>query len=159
LGSLIQPAQPVAPIVPVGTARPVQPQLSVPHSAATVQSNLTVRSGDSLWKLAQHTLGRGSRWPELVAANPWIANPNQIRAGTQLKLPATAAIPVSRRTDDSSSVSTLTIRTGDTLWSVARSHFGHGALWSCIARANPGVENANLIFEGEQLALPTKCAP
>jgi nucleoid-associated protein YgaU len=159
LGSLIQPAQPVAPIVPAETLRPVQPRPSATPTVVTKQSNVTVRSGDSLWKLAQHTLGRGSRWPELVAANPWIANPNQIRAGAQLKLPPTAAIPVSRRTDDSSSVSTLTIRTGDTLWSVARSHFGHGALWSCIARANPGVENANLIFEGEQLLLPTKCAP
>jgi nucleoid-associated protein YgaU len=120
---------------------------------------VTVRSGDSLWKLAQDTLGRGSRWPELVAANPWIANPNQIRAGAQLRLPATAAVPVSRRTDTSGVVSTLTIRIGDTLWSVARAHFGHGALWSCIARANPGVANANLIFEGEQLVLPGKCTP
>jgi nucleoid-associated protein YgaU len=157
--ALAQPAQPVAPIVPAETLRPVQPRPSATPTIVTKQGNVTVRSGDSLWKLAQDTLGRGSRWPELVAANPWIANPNQIRAGAQLRLPATAAVPVSRRTDTSGVVSTLTIRIGDTLWSVARAHFGHGALWSCIARANPGVANANLIFEGEQLVLPGKCTP
>ncbi|MGH9676903.1 MAG: LysM peptidoglycan-binding domain-containing protein [Candidatus Acidiferrum sp.] len=123
------------------------------------QTRINIRSGDSLWKIALQNLGRGSRWHELIEANPWIANPNQIRAGAQLILPVTVASSVSTHEAGHDATSTMTIHAGDTLWSLARSHFGHGALWTCIAGANPRIADANLIFAGQLLVIPGGCGP
>jgi nucleoid-associated protein YgaU len=47
---------------------------------------VTVRPGDSLWKLARHHLGRGRRWRALLTANPWISSPNHLRIGSQIRV-------------------------------------------------------------------------
>ena len=48
--------------------------------------SITVRSGDSLWKLARRHLGHGNQWRKLLAANPWIGNPNRLRVGAQIRI-------------------------------------------------------------------------
>jgi len=112
---------------------------------------VTVQRGDSLWKLAQQNLGNGSRWPELLAVNPRIANPGQIKAGAQLYLPARYATRVG--------VLKISVRKGDTLWHLAQTHFGRAASWPCIAGANPAIQDANRIYEGQELILPASCSP
>lgn len=46
----------------------------------------TVKSGDTLWKIAKQYLGGGSRYSEIAALNS-IKNPNLIYPGQTLKLP------------------------------------------------------------------------
>lgn len=46
-----------------------------------------VVAGDTLSGLAQTYLGSGDRWPELLAANPSIANADRLLPGTKLTLP------------------------------------------------------------------------
>jgi len=49
----------------------------------------TVREGDSLWSIAHHLWGHGSRWPLLWKANPGLRrHPNAIRPGDRLAVPA-----------------------------------------------------------------------
>lgn len=65
---------------------------SIPHLPPAISSSstvITIKRGDSLWKLAKQNLGSGIRWRELLSANPSIHNPNLIRAGSQLVLPPT----------------------------------------------------------------------
>lgn len=45
----------------------------------------TVKSGDSLWKIAQKELGNGSKYPQIAKLNG-ITNPNKIKVGQVLKL-------------------------------------------------------------------------
>jgi nucleoid-associated protein YgaU len=115
---------------------------------------VTVKPGDSLWRFAASRLGNGRRWQELLALNPGLGNPDIIRAGTQLILPIlpTSAAPHRASTK-------YTVRHGDTLWTIAQSHFGHGSSWSCLAQANPDLRDANLIHEGQILILPASCKP
>lgn len=132
----VTPSQPAAPIAPGGSTK-----LSV----------VTVKSGDSLWKIAQQNLGQGLRWHDVLAANPGILDANHIVAGSQIYLPA-AVSPLRTATK-------ITVHKGDTLSKIAQTHLGHASFWSCIAQANPAVHDANLIFAGQSLLLPANCKP
>ncbi|HKV25266.1 MAG TPA: LysM peptidoglycan-binding domain-containing protein [Candidatus Acidoferrum sp.] len=153
-----------APVAPLAEIRPAQP--ATIHTAPSPLSNaksVTVRRGDSLWKLAAENLGEGSRWPELIAANRWIANPNVIHAGERLALPLTVAnngsIPANANEAARISETQIQIHRGDTLWALAELHLGHSAAWPCLAAANPGIQNPDRIYAGETLSLPNACAP
>jgi nucleoid-associated protein YgaU len=141
--SILAPASvPVAPTLPAAAvSRPSTPALRA----------VVVQKGDSLWKLAQLNLGKGARWPELLAVNPRLANPKQIKTGSRIYLPA--------RYSARGGVSKISVRKGDTLWQLAQTHFGQAAYWKCIARANPAIQDANRIYAGQQLLLPASCGP
>lgn len=48
-----------------------------------------VKSGDTLWAIAQKTLGDGNRYPEIFEANrPMLSDPNKIYPGQVLLIPA-----------------------------------------------------------------------
>ncbi len=147
----MQPAAPVVPVQPAAVvADPVQP--------VATERTISVKSGDSLWKLAQQNLGRGNRWHELLAVNPSIADPNQIRAGTNLVLPAAAAAGVDRSTR-SDAAHTIKVHKGDTLWTLAKSNLGRSSAWPCLASANPSLRDPNHIYENQELFIPAGCRP
>lgn len=107
-----------------------------------------MQRGDSLWKIAQRMLGRGSRWREVLAANPSVASPESLKAGTQLSLPLEVRAPRAEK---------VTVDAGDTLTKIAQAQYGRASYWRCIAVANPDITDANRIFEGQQLMLPSSC--
>ena len=138
---------PAVRIPPAHAATPVAP----PVTSTAKLNAVTVRAGDSLWKLAQRNLGHGARWSELLPLNPGIRDPDHIQAGSRIYLPP-AVSPGRPATK-------FTVRKGDTLSKIAQTRFGHASLWSCIARANPNLRDANLIHEGQVLLLPAGCTP
>jgi len=146
----IAPSQPAAPVMPVAPSRPASIVRTAPANPVKLNV-ITVQPGDSLWKLAQQNLGEGLRWHDLVAANPAIVDPNHIVAGSHLFLPA-----ISSRFRTATSI---IVQKGDTLSNIARTHFGHASYWACIAHANPALHDANLIYEGQSLLLPSSCKP
>lgn len=46
-----------------------------------------VKSGETLWRIAQQHYGNGSRYHRLLAANPAITNPNVIHPGDIIRVP------------------------------------------------------------------------
>jgi LysM repeat protein len=161
---LVEPMQPAAPVAdavepaaPVSTIHPAAASvIAAPAQPVATQRTISVKSGDSLWKLAQQNLGRGNRWHELLSVNPSIADPNQIRAGAHLVLPAAAAAAVDR-SNKSDGANTIKVRKGDTLWTLAKSNLGRSSAWSCLAAANPSLRDPNLIYTGQSLILPAAC--
>ena len=136
----------IAPVAPASApAAPVSPMTRV-GGLRTV----TVRSGDTLWRIAEENLGRGSRWHELLAANPSIATPEGLKVGMQINLPVDVRAP---RADK------VKVSAGDTLTKIAQAQYGRANYWRCIAQANPAVSDANRIYEGEELVLPASCKP
>jgi nucleoid-associated protein YgaU len=130
---------------------PSRPSVPMSHPSGPTLHSVTVQRGDSLWKLAQENLGRGSRWRELLAANPSIENPHKIAAGAQVYIPTRYLV--------SKTALKISARKGDTLWKIAQTTLGRGALWPCIARANPLLHDANQIDVGQELIVPGRCGP
>ncbi len=128
--------------------------IAPPAAVAKTSSPLhtvIVQPGDSLWKLAQQNLGRGSRWQDLLAANPSV-DPNRLEPGTTIVVPARVATLKSLRSDV-----TVTVEKDATLSKIAQTNYGQAAAWRCIAQANPQILDANRIYEGQQLLLPFNC--
>jgi nucleoid-associated protein YgaU len=130
---------------------PSRPSVPMSHPSSPILHSVTVHRGDSLWKLAQQNLGRGSRWRELLAANPGIEDPHKIEAGAQIYVPTRYSV--------SRTVLRISVRKGDTLWKIAQTTLGRGAFWPCIARANPLLRDANQIDVGQELIVPGGCGP
>src|SRR5258708_6221775 len=144
--ALVMPSRP--PAVRVTPSQPVPP---IAPAAPAKLNVVTVKPDASLWKLAQQNLGKGLRWHDLLAVNPGIVDANHIVAGSQIYLPvAVSPLRTAART---------TVRKGDTLSKIAQILLGHASYWSCIARANPAVHDANIIYEGQLLFLPARCKP
>ena len=55
-------------------------------SPATPQTYV-VQPGDSLSKISKALYGTGARWPEILAANPTLQDPDQLFSGTVLTVP------------------------------------------------------------------------
>jgi nucleoid-associated protein YgaU len=119
-----------------------------PRAAESIQ----VRRGDSLWKLAARYLGDGAKWHAILAVNPQLSDPNRIRIGERLALPQEVQTPTQ-------SASTLRVVRGDSMWKLAQNHLGSGLAWSCIALANPQIEDADRIYPGQTLTMPASCGP
>ncbi|MCU1242023.1 MAG: Nucleoid-associated protein YgaU, contains and LysM domain [Candidatus Acidoferrum typicum] len=133
-------------------ATPIAPLSPLATSSSSPMHTITVQPGDSLWKLAQQTLGRGSRWHELLAANPSILDLTHLAAGTKIVVPNETSALKSRKSDTK-----ITVEKGDTLTKVAQSQYRRATAWRCIVQANPEITDPNRIYEGQQLLLPFNC--
>ena len=58
------------------------------QEAAAAAQMYTVKSGDTLSKIAQNLLGDANRYPEIFKANqPMLTDPNMIMVGQVLRIP------------------------------------------------------------------------
>jgi len=131
---------------------PIAPPSPLASTYSSPSHTLTVQPGDSLWKLAQQTLGRGSRWHELLAANPGIVDPMHLAVGTKIVKPNETSTLKSDKSDTK-----IAVEKGDTLTKIAQSQYRRATAWRCIAQANPEIIDPNRIYEGQQLLLPFNC--
>ncbi len=123
-----------------------------------------VRRHDSLWSIAERTLGDGHRWKEIAARNIDRPQPDGgrlrrgdtlIRPGWRLELPQEADIPTPP--------ARVTVSAGDDLWSIAEEHLEDGERWREIHARNRGrrqpdggrLEDPDLLRPGWVLHLPT----
>jgi len=148
--NLLLPSAPDA--VPSSFAPSVAPVAPLSTKSNSKTETLLVQFGDSLWKLARRRFGKGSRWSEFLASNPAIVDPNLLQPGAVLVVPNTELLPRVQPTNS------ITVRFGDSLWKLAAAHLGQGSAWTCIAAANPQLQNANLLQPGRLLTLPTSCS-
>lgn len=116
----------------------------------------TVEPRDSLWTIAERTLGNGRRWREIADLNVGRTQPDGaslrrgdtlIRPGWRLELPSDADLP-ERSTR-------ITVEPGDDLWHLAEEHLGGGDHWRALFGANKGRRQA----DGRRLSDPDLIRP
>ncbi|MFT4083936.1 MAG: LysM peptidoglycan-binding domain-containing protein [Nocardioides sp.] len=144
-----------APVLP--EAAPVQAHVESETKHKTT-IDYTVRRGDSLWKIADHLLGDGSRFREIVDVNRSVLDrPDFITPGTVLKVPYEAAEPTSDRPTEE-----YVVQPGDTLSEIAEAKLGDPKLYPELFAASrrtvqPDGEhltNPNLIRPGWDITIP-----
>lgn len=97
------PAGPPGPAGPTGGTTPPKPPAvahpgpgpvkgpfpTAPLKAAAATTSYTVKSGDSLWKIAQRFYGNGAQYTKIYNANRGLigSNPNMIHPGQRLTIP------------------------------------------------------------------------
>lgn len=138
-------------ISPASPSLPPAPPASSVAPAISRDSKITVRPGDSLWKLSRHFLGAGSRWQDWLSVNPGLLDPRLIHPGMILVVPRSAA-------PTNSALAKVLVRQSDSLWKIAVTHYGNGAEWQCIATANSALGDPDQIYPGQVLVLPTACS-
>ncbi|MGV9268099.1 LysM peptidoglycan-binding domain-containing protein [Kitasatospora sp. NPDC003701] len=123
-----------------------------------------VVAGDTLWDLAEHHLGDGTRWHEIAALNPQVDERGMLQPGWTLRLPGEAvdrtAPPGPSGT--SGGLRTVNVQQGDTLSAIAQRELGDADLYPELVEATSSVEqpdgghlqNADHIAAGWQIVIP-----
>ncbi|MBN2358651.1 MAG: LysM peptidoglycan-binding domain-containing protein, partial [Deltaproteobacteria bacterium] len=117
---------------------------SAPQSTTADATKHTVRSGETMTGIARQ---HGVSLDELIKANPQVKNPNLIFPGQELNLPGGSAQPAAQP----ASGGVHTVQRGDTLTGIARQN---GISLNDLIKANPQIENPNLIYPGQQVNIP-----
>ncbi len=123
------------------------PALSQPSEPAVGGESYTVRSGDTLMKIAFESYGDLFAWKKIFQANSsTLQDPNVLVAGTTLVLPklegrAPASIPEGSEK--------YKVKQGDTLGSIAGKVYGEKSMWKRLWEQNKAwIKNPNKIFAG-----------
>ncbi len=116
-----------------------------------------IKSGDSLWLIAEKVYGSGYNWVDLAKANN-LSHPGLIHSGNKLIIPDVPKITVAKvqqTQNNSPSISGDSYKTqkGDYLWEIAIRAYGDGYKWPEIAQAN-SIQNPDLIYPDSVLKLP-----
>jgi len=143
---------PVMPSVPPVIPRNVQPVPVAPTRVAEPAGlrRVEVQRGDCWWKLSERFLGSGARWPELRSLNPEVSGPPEL-----LRMGRAVLVPAERTTRTSPRGAGIVVKPGDSLWAIARAHFGRGSAWVCLAQANPQVSDYRRMAIGTILQMPS----
>jgi nucleoid-associated protein YgaU len=124
-------------------------------------ASYSIKSGDTLWKIANRELGSGARWKDIYNLNQdkLGSNPGLIYSGTSINLPG-GHNSIPNMSDHSimahkSSTHQYTIKPGDNLWQISKNVFGTGDKWTQLYKINSTAlgDNPGMIFSGQKLAL------
>ncbi|GIP39217.1 hypothetical protein J31TS4_24970 [Paenibacillus sp. J31TS4] len=108
-----------------------------------------VKKGDTLYHLAKKY---NVELDKLIAANPQLANPDELEVGAKIKIPS-ASMPVAP--PESAIAHKHIVKQGDTLWKLSQQW---GVPLQAMIEANPQLNNPNILLTGQTVNIPKKAA-
>lgn len=142
----------ITPAFPGARAAATDPAAGQPQTRTHV-----VRTGETLWSIAERELGDGARFPEIAELNYGRQQPDGhtlerahwIHPGWELQIPITAG---------PAHGSGYTVRAGDTLSQIAQDRLGDASRYPEIAQASH-LTDPDVIDVGWPLTIPGQTAP
>jgi nucleoid-associated protein YgaU len=137
------------------TSQETQQTEGQPSTAGALPTNYTVSAGESLWSIAEKSLGSGYNWLDIAKENN-LSDPNHLEAGQVLVIPKVSPILPTTGTGEtqlSITGNSYTVVSGDNLWDIAVKAYGDGFKWAEIAKVN-NLLNPDFIHAGNVLVLP-----
>lgn len=134
----------------------------VPESKPVVREH-TVQSGESFSLIAQKYYGSQRHTSFLIKSNPQVKNPNRLRIGHVLRVPALSG--VERAKTEAGSVARgeaegrrYMVRANDTFYDIAEEQLGDGGRWPEIYERNKDVVGSDPadLRAGQVLELPAR---
>lgn len=155
------------------TASAHQPQ-TTPAAAAAAPAPIaasavagpvwTVQPGDTLWDIAENSLGDPLRFDEIVTLNASTVQPDGgrlasastwLEVGWQLRLPGDATLqPSAAAATSPDQPRQMVVRPGDTLSQIAQDELGYAELYPQLAAAN-AIVDPDVITAGSVIVIPT----
>jgi len=106
--------------------------------------------GDTFATIAKKFFGDSEKWTIIARANP-LMDPNKLRPGTVVMVPVDPDNIQGR--ENLAGFQIHTIKSGDSLSTIAKQYYGKASLWGVIASANPEV-NPDRLKVGSKLKIP-----
>ena len=107
-----------------------------------------VKSGDTLWKISEKYLGSGNLYPQIKTLNNLTSD--TIYPGMQLQI----ALKQEPNTESPTAFTRYTVKSGDTLWKIAKDKLGSGNRYTEIKEINQLI--GDYIYTGQTLKIPNK---
>lgn len=128
-----------------------------PTKAQDKTQAYTVKSGDSLWSIAEQFLGDGEKYHQIAELNygnvqddgQALTKDHFLATGWTLQVPVTS---------QAASSTTYTVQTGDSLSGIAQEKLGDEADYTRILEANPSITTPDLIHPGDSITIPGHAA-
>lgn len=152
-----------------GSVAGSQRHVSAAHSASGPV--WTVQRYDTLWSIAEKSLGDGRSFQAIAELNIGVAQPDgkmlhtadtSLEVGWQLRLPAGAKLPEHAQVTPvraaTARPTTVTVVQGDTLSQIAQDELGDGDKYPELAKANH-LRDPNLIDVGQTIIIPAQGQP
>lgn len=153
-----------APII----ASPAPRAANTSPTITTAATDYTVKSGDTLSSIAANYFGSAKQWQAIAKANPGM-DPVKLAVGQKIRLPAKGTAnpasasaaglqPATVGASRTAAVGEYTIRSGDTLSSIAARYLGKTSAWKEVYELNKTAIGANpaALKVGMKLRLPGK---
>ena len=150
-----------SPITAPGTGA-VKPAAALPAPGAAAKKPVdyiryVVRPGDTMSSIAETWFGDPVKWDLIARANP-LADPGRLRVGQELRLPPRDAKRAEITPQGQAVPTHYTVRSGDTLSSIAKAVYGDPDQWWLIYQSNRVAigEDPHTLEVGMQLRMPRK---
>lgn len=131
-----------------------------PKDTGPPPSTYTVARGDTFIRIAEKVYGDRTKWKVIFDANRrQVADVKLLQEGQKLVIPALpeSALKAQKSLLPATGTVKHTVKSGDTLYTLAEKYYGDGSLWQHIHDANKKVlPNPNRLEVGQKLVIPAR---
>lgn len=128
----------------------VEPTITTTPNPLPQPGTYTIKPGDTFSSISVSVFGAERHWQAIADANPKVDS-RRMRVGQVIKLPDLSATPATATSTKIDAVSDLpattvtpakdthVVRAGESLWAIAKEHYGKGELWHHLYKSNRDV--------------------